>query len=264
MKIAITGKGGVGKTTIAAGLSRAYARRGKKVIALDVDPSPNLITALGVGGEVPERKLIPLMERDSLIEERTGAPPEGYGLIFKLNPKVDDLLDKFGVQCKDGVKLLIVGRIRRGGQGCFCPANALARRLVDHLSGVADVLLLDMEAGVEHLGRGTTRKVEILLTVVEPSLRSIETAGRIKKLGEDLGITKIFGVINKYRDRENEFISTKLQKIGVPPIYSIPYEESVARAELKGVSVFDAEGGERILEKMTELSEVVERAASSG
>ena len=194
VKIAVTGKGGVGKTTITAGLARAFSRRGYKVVALDVDPSPNLLSSLGCGENINLENVKPLMENADLVRERTGAPPEGYGLVFKLNPKVDDILDRFGIECKDGVKLLVVGTIKQGGGGCFCPANAFARRLVDYLSGGVDVLLMDMEAGVEHLGRGTTRTTEILLTVVEPSLKSVETAKHIKRLASDLGIKKVLAV----------------------------------------------------------------------
>ncbi|MEM2866110.1 MAG: AAA family ATPase [Candidatus Hadarchaeales archaeon] len=261
MKIAVTGKGGVGKTTLAAGLARAFGRRGKKVVALDVDPSPNLLLTLGAEGEVPEEKLVPLMERSSLIQERTGAPPEGYGLVFKLNPKVDDLVERFGIRCRDGVRLLVVGKIRRGGQGCFCPANALARRLVDHLSGAAEVLILDMEAGVEHLGRGTTRTTEVMLVVVEPSLKSLETAKQIKKLGGDLGIGRIFSVVNKFREG-GEGVVRRLEEEGMPVLAVLPHEEAVLRAELLGKSVFDLEEGKGFFSRMVELSKVLEEKAA--
>jgi CO dehydrogenase maturation factor len=257
LKIAVTGKGGVGKTTLAAGLARSFGRRGKKVVALDVDPSPNLLLSLGAEGEVPGGKLVPLMERASLIEERTGAPPEGYGLVFKLNPRVDDLLERFGIKCRDGVRLLVVGRIRRGGQGCFCPANALARRLVDHLSGVAEVLILDMEAGVEHLGRGTTRKAEGMLVVVEPSLKALETARQIKKLGGDLGIGRIFSVVNKFREG-GEGVVRRLEEEGLPVLAVLPYEQAVEKAELRGESVFDLEEGKEFFSRMMELSKILE------
>lgn len=259
MKIAVTGKGGVGKTTIAAGLARSFARRGNKVIALDVDPSPHLISALGCDSGVDVKSIKPVMEMHDLIGERTGVPLQGYGLVFKLNPKVDDIIERFGIKCRDDVKLLVMGKISRGGEGCFCPANALARRLVDHLVGRGDILLMDMEAGVEHLGRGTTRKVEIILIVVEPSLRSVETARQIKKLANDLGIRKVLAVVNKLRGEEEEkVISSKLQEIGLPVIYSIPHDEAMAKADLEGVSIFDLEEGSKMFERMEELSKVIE------
>ena len=262
VKIAVTGKGGVGKTTITAGLARAFSRRGYKVVALDIDPSPNLLSSLGCGENINLEHVKPLMENADLIRERTGAPPEGYGLVFKLNPKVDDILDRFGIECRDGVKLLVVGTIKQGGGGCFCPANAFARRLVDYLSGGVDVLLMDMEAGVEHLGRGTTRTVEILLTVVEPSLKSVETAKHIKRLASDLGIKKVLAVLNKIKSAgEEKLISESLQKIGIPTIYKIPYDEAMMKADLEGVSVFDLKEGDLMFKRMEELSKILEKEA---
>src|SRR5512136_1191530 len=206
VKIAVTGKGGVGKTTIAAGLARIFGARGHRAVALDMDPSPNLASSLSCGPEAAN--LLPLVEMEDLVLERTGAPPEGAGTVFRINPKVDDIPERFGIPCRDGVRLLVLGSIRTGGGGCFCPANALARRLVDHLTGSSDILIMDMEAGVEHLGRGTTRTVEALLVVTEPTVKSVEAAGQIVRLARDLGITRIYGVINKVRDREGEpFIS---------------------------------------------------------
>ncbi len=260
VKIAVTGKGGVGKTTITAGLARAFSRRGYKVVALDVDPSPNLLSSLGCEENINMENIEPLMEKSDLIRERTGAPPQGYGLVFKLNPKVDDILDRFGIRCKDDVKLLVLGTIKQGGGGCFCPANAFARRLVDYLSGGVDVLLMDMEAGVEHLGRGTTRTVEILLTVVEPSLKSVETTKHIKKLASDLGIKKVLAVINKVKSAEEEkLISDSLQKVGVPLIYKIPYDEAMMKADLEGVSIFDLKEGNQMFKRMEELSKILEK-----
>ena len=259
VKIAVTGKGGVGKTTIAAGLARAYARRGRKVIALDMDPSPNLLSSLGYEEGLDVASVRPLMEMADLIRERTGAPPGGYGLVFKLNPKVNDLLERFGVKCRDGVNLLVLGVIRQGGGGCFCPANALARRLIDHLSGWADVLIMDMEAGVEHLGRGTTRTAEILLTVVEPSVKSLETVKHIVRLAGDLGIGKIFAVANKVKgESEKEAVSKWLGEAGIPLIYVLPYEEAMVKADLEGKSIYDLKDGEAMLKRMEELSRIID------
>ena len=262
LKIAVTGKGGVGKTTVVAGLARSFAKAGNRVIALDVDPSPNLLSALGSVTDV--RTVKPLMEMRNLIEERTGIPSQGYSLVFKLNPKVDDILEKFGIKCKDGVELLVVGEIKQGGEGCFCPANALARRLVDHLAEAGDILIMDMEAGVEHLGRGTTRGMEILLIVVEPSLRSVETAGRIKKLSDDFAVEKVLAVINKVKSEEEEkVISNRLRYLGIPVVYTIPYDTAIAKADMEGVSIFDIKEGEQMFERMKELSKILETKKSS-
>ncbi|MFH1327699.1 MAG: ArsA-related P-loop ATPase [Candidatus Bathyarchaeota archaeon] len=260
MKIAVTGKGGVGKTTIAAGLARSFARKGKTTIALDMDPSPNMLSSLGCEGVTNIGSVKPLMELSDLIQEKTGAPPEGYGLVFKINPKVDDILERFGVRCKDGVKLLVLGTMRQGGSGCFCPANTLARMLIDHLSGRAEILLMDMEAGVEHLGRGTTRTAEILLIVVEPSQKSLEITGQIKKMATDLGVKKILAVINKLKsEEEKKIILNRLQNVDIPVVCSIPNDEAIVKADLEGTSIFDMKEGSQMVEKMEELSRILER-----
>jgi len=204
MKLAITGKGGVGKTTLVAGLALSFTQDGKKVIAIDADPDSNLAATLGF----PEpEKIVPLVEMKELIEERTGVEPGTMGGYFKLNPKVDDIPDKFSREHK-GIKVLLMGRVKKGGSGCFCPENAFLRAVLFHLFfSREDVVILDMEAGIEHLGRGTAEGVDGLIVVVEPSMRSIETAIRIKSLAEDLKIEKVFLVGNKVRgDEDIDFI----------------------------------------------------------
>ncbi len=200
MKLAITGKGGVGKTTFAAGLALAFVQDGKKVIAIDADPDSNLAATLGF----PEpEKIVPLVEMKDLIEERTGVEPGAVGGYFKLNPRVDDIPDKFSIE-HQGIKLLLMGRVKKGGSGCFCPENAFLKSILSHLFfGREDVVILDMEAGIEHLGRGTAEGVDSLIVVVEPSVRSIETASRIKSLAKDLKIKRVFLVGNKVRGRED-------------------------------------------------------------
>ncbi|MDD1669279.1 MAG: P-loop NTPase [Methanomicrobiales archaeon] len=263
-KIAVTGKGGVGKTTIAAGLARAFASRGYRVIALDMDPSPNLASSLSCSpGDVSA--ITPLVEMEDLILDRTGAPPEGGGLVFRINPKVDDIIGRFGIPCRDGVRLLVLGSIRRGGGGCFCPANALARRLVDHLSGAADILIMDMEAGVEHLGRGTTQTVEALLVVTEPTVKSVDAAGQIARLARDLGITRIFGVVNKVRGGEGEAFLSRLSLAGVEPLGTIPFESAVQKAEEQGVPVYDLSGSAGIRARIADLADAIrERCGVTG
>lgn len=238
VKIAVSGKGGVGKTILAAGLARTFGSRGYRVIALDMDPSPNLASSLSCSPR-EAAAITPLVEMEDLILERTGAPPEGGGLVFRINPKVDDIPGRFGISCKDGVQLLVLGSIRTGGGGCFCPANALARRLVHHLSGTTDLLIMDMEAGVEHLGRGTTRTVEALLVVAEPTVKSVDAAGQIAGLARDLGITRIFGVVNKVRDGRGEPFLSRLSSLGITPLGILPFDPAVQEAEEEGVPVFD-------------------------
>ncbi|WP_010234211.1 ATP-binding protein [Clostridium arbusti] len=252
MKIGISGKGGVGKTTISAGLARIFSREGEKVIALDTDSSPNLITTLG--GAKADIK--PLTEMNDLIAEKTGVKPgSGYGQMFKLNFTVDDILDRFGIECNDGVQLLVAGSIRQGGGGCFCPENALIKKLLQHYINKSDyTLIMDMEAGIEHLGRGTTENIDVLITVVEPNLRSVETAERINKLSKDIGIKNNVAVLNKVKNlREKKIIEDKLSELSIPIIYTIPYSDSVNEADLKGTSVFDED--EKLMNIMSELKQ---------
>jgi CO dehydrogenase maturation factor len=256
-KIAVTGKGGVGKTTIAAGLARIFGSRGYRVIALDMDPSPNLASSLSCS-PADTVSITPLVEMEDLILERTGAPPEGGGMVFRINPKVDDIPGRFGIGCRDGVRLLVLGSIRTGGGGCFCPANALARRLVDHLSGTTDILVMDMEAGVEHLGRGTTRTVEALLVVAEPTVKSVDAAGQIARLAGDLGITRIFGVVNKVRDGKGEPFISRLAALGVTPLGIIPFDPAVQQAEEEGKPVYDLPGGETVRARISDIATALE------
>lgn len=258
--LAVTGKGGVGKTSIAAGLARTFARKGFRVIALDMDPSPNLWYSLGCGGTGQPDTIVPLISRKDFIEERTGAPPGASGVVFRINPKVNDVLDMFGVSCRDGVRLLVLGAIRTGGGGCNCPANTLAKRLVSHLSGEADILVMDMEAGVEHLGRGTTRSAQALLIIVEPGVKSVETAFQIAMMAKDLGIPRLFGVINKLRPGDDpEVIAKRLSEAGVITIFSFPYDQAMEVAERSGVPVLDLPAGEHMNTHLARLAAVIEK-----
>jgi CO dehydrogenase maturation factor len=191
-----------------------------------------------------------------LIEERTGARPgEAIGGFFKLNPKVDDLVDKYGIEGEDGVKLLVLGTISSGGSGCFCPENSLLKALMWHvLFDEKQFVIMDMEAGIEHLGRGTAKNVDVLIVVVEPGLRSVETATRIKALGEDIGIENLVAVLNKVGDeKEQELIESELKKIDIPLAGVIPHNKVVVTSDLEGTSPLDIEGNENIIEAVMEL-----------
>jgi CO dehydrogenase maturation factor len=236
MKIAISGKGGVGKTLLASLLSRTFAEAGYAVLAIDADPNSNLAATLGFPH--PD-KITPISEMCSLIEERTGTPPGKSGGFFKLNPKVDDLPDKY-FQKHDGVKLMVMGRIKKGGTGCYCSENALLQALITHLLLERDeVVIMDMEAGVEHLGRATARAVDKLIIVVEPSRTSVETAHRIDKLAREIGLKNIAVVANKVRSQaDKEFLTSSLP--GFEFLGFIPYDQLIVEADVKNRPVIDA------------------------
>jgi len=246
MKIAISGKGGVGKTTLAGMMARILAAQGKKVLAVDADPDANLASALGLSRE-ELKGLSPIASMTSLIEERTGAKKGSYGTMFKLNPKVDDLPDNLGVT-HEGVKLLLLGCIAQGGGGCFCAENVLLKNLVRHLLVQREeALIIDMEAGLEHLGRGSTGYVDALIIVVEPGQRSIGTARQIKKLGEDLKIKKIMIVGNKVSsDEDRRIIEENLSEF--PVLGHLSHNPKVLQADREGRSPYDID--ERIKEEV--------------
>ncbi|HIE30261.1 TPA: carbon monoxide dehydrogenase [Candidatus Poribacteria bacterium] len=230
MKLAITGKGGVGKTSLTALLALSFARAGRKVIAVDADPATTLARTLGIPN--PE-SITPISELHELIEERMGVQPDSIGTFFRLNPKVDDLPEKYWVE-HDGIRLLIMGTISRGGTGCACPANALLKALLMHLLIARDeVVILDMEAGVEHLGRATATAVDAFIIVLEPSRQSIETGRKIAQLAKDISIKRIFVVGNKVRSEiECDFIRENVD-FGTMTI-CLPYSDEVVLSAMEG------------------------------
>jgi len=236
MKIAISGKGGVGKTILASLLSWAFAQSGYSVLAIDADPDANLAATLGFPNA---DKITPISEMSTLIEERTGVRPGQIASYFKLNPKVDDLPERY-CQEKDGIKLMVMGRIKKGGTGCYCPENALLQALVTHLLLTRDeVVILDMEAGIEHLGRATAKAVDKLIVVVEPSQRSIETALRIKELAKDIGLQNIAIVGNKIRSQsDREFLTSSLPNFEF--LGFIPYDRAIIDADLANLPLLDS------------------------
>ena len=236
MKIAITGKGGVGKTLLASLLSRAFAESGYSVLAIDADPDTNLAATLGFPH--PE-EITPISEMSALIEERTGARPGKAVTYFRLNPKVDDLPENY-CQEYNGIRLMVMGRIKKGGSGCYCPENALLQALVTHLLLARDeVVILDMEAGIEHLGRATAKAVDKLIVVVEPSRRSVETAYKIDKLAQDIGLQNIAVVGNKVRNQsEREFLISSMP--GFEFLGFIPYDQAIVEADLHNLPLVDA------------------------
>ena len=228
MKIAISGKGGVGKTLLSSLLSKTFVESGYSVIAIDADPNTSLAATLGFPH--PER-IIPISEMGDLIEERTGARPGQSASFFKLNPKVSDLPEKYSQQ-HEGIRLMVMGRIKKGGGGCYCSEGALLQALVTHLLLSRDeVVIMDMEAGIEHLGRATAKAVDKLIVVVEPSRRSVETACRIKELAQDIGLQNIAVVGNKIRSQsEKEFLIVSLPDFEF--LGFIPYDQAIIDADL--------------------------------
>jgi CO dehydrogenase maturation factor len=241
MKIAISGKGGVGKTTLCAFLCRWFGERDHTVLAIDADPATNLGIALAIPGV---ESLPPITEMRQLIEERTGAKPGSMGGFFKLNPKVDDLPEK--ISLSDGnIRLMIMGGVQQGGSGCLCPENALLKTLVSHLIlSRGEVVVMDMAAGLEHLGRGTAQAVDRLIIVVEPGRRSIDVAQRIRTLARDIGVENLYLVGNKVRGSSDiEFLQKALT--GFSFLGFIPYDEKIIEADLKGEFASDVSDATR-------------------
>jgi CO dehydrogenase maturation factor len=235
MKIAISGKGGVGKTTLASLIIKNFADRGNKVLAIDADPDANLAGALGV--DHPEQ-IVPISEMKELIEERTESKVGTMGSFFKLNPTVSDLPEKLSVQ-KGNIRVMVMGGVKRGGGGCICPESVMLKTLISHLILARDeVVVLDMEAGIEHLGRGTASAVNKLNVVVEPGKRSIETAHQIKKLAQDLGLKNIVLVGNKVRN-ENDRAFLLKQLPGFTFLGFLPYNNQIIEADLEGRAPFE-------------------------
>ncbi len=256
MKIAVSGKGGVGKTTLSAFLVRWFADKGQKVLAIDADPDANLAHALGIENA---SEITPISQMRELVASRTESVPGTYGGFFKLNPKVDDLPDTLSVRQGENIRLMVMGGVKKGGTGCVCPESVLLKNLVQHLILRRDeVVIMDMEAGIEHLGRGTSKFVDWLITVVEPGRRSIETAARIRDLGKDIGLTRIGLVGNKVRnDQDRAFLRKVLA--GQMILGFMPYDDQIIEADLKAefaekTSAETRAGLEKIVNNLMEAS----------
>ncbi len=255
MKIAVAGKGGVGKTFITGTLSRLLAHDGYKVLAVDADPAMNLAYALGIPFEAAS-KVKPISDNKELIEQRVGAGP-----VYNLAPTVDDIAEKFGIIGPDGVMLLVMGTVRSGGSGCMCPANSLIRALIRHLMlERKDLVIMDMEAGLEHLGRATIRGFEILIVVVEPGTQSIETAKKINALAADIGIKKVLALGNKImRDDDIKFLEKVLKEIDMELVCIVPFDQEILRADSMAIAPIDFSPNSPAIRAIEELKETLKK-----
>jgi CO dehydrogenase maturation factor len=241
MKIAVAGKGGVGKTTVAGTLARLLGRDGLKILAVDADPSYTLWSSLGISADVA-KKIVPLTQNETLVEERLkieGA--ESYSGFFKLNPRVDDLASKFAVQGPDNVSLLVAGTVDTGGSGCMCPSATLLKTLMRHLVlGTDEAFVMDMDAGIENLGRGTTRGIDALLVVTEPGRRSLEILGKIRALAGDIDVGRVFAVGNKIANSaDRTMIEDWIKSENLPLLGTVPLDETIKEADRRGVAPLD-------------------------
>ncbi len=260
MKIAVTGKGGVGKTTVSSILSHLFAGEGKRVIAVDADPDANLASALGIAREDAE-KIHPIAEMNELIEERTGAAPGKMGGIFKLNPKVDDLPEELGYRTNN-ITLLIMGKSKTASSGCYCPENVLLRRLLKHLVVERnEVVIVDMEAGIEHLTRGTAESVDAFVVVIEPGQRSIQTAGVVREMARQLGVKNVFVVANKVRGEQDlGFIRKGIGSMELAG--HITFSGDVMEADIRGAAPFTISS--QTVEEVRAIKRVIEQTLHGG
>jgi len=237
LKLAFGGKGGVGKTTVTALIARTIAAIEKQsnVIAIDADPVANLAAGLGIDETQP---ITPVAELSDLIAERTGAKPGTMGGFFTLNPKVDDIPERFSIE-KDGVKLLVMGTVLQGGSGCICPEATILKALMNHLVLARnEVVVMDMEAGVEHLGRATSGSVDALVVVVNPGARSRKAADKIRKLGQDIGIQKIVVLGNRITcDEDKKLIEDSMKDYEI--LGFLPEDPEIVKSDREGTRPFD-------------------------
>jgi CO dehydrogenase maturation factor len=241
MKLAVVGKGGVGKTTVAGTLARLIGRDGNCVLAVDADPNYNLWSVIGID-ENRASQIVPLLNDETLVHDRTRSKiVRVLGDYFSLNPRVDDIAEKFAVDGPDNVRLLVAGTVTMGDSGCMCPSAALLKSLIQHLALQEDeTLIMDMDAGIENMGRGTTKGMDALLVVVEPGRRSLETLVRIEKLATDIGTDRVFAVGNRVDgESDRRIIEEYASEHGVKVIAHIPVDRKLKIADLKAIAPLD-------------------------
>ena len=258
MKIAISGKGGAGKTTLSALLATAMAIKGHRVVAIDADPDANLAAALGLS---PDNHPEFLAEMGDLIAERTGAK-NAYGGYFKLNPRVEDIPERFSRRI-GSIRLLALGGVPRGGAGCICPASSLIKALLTHLLlGSDDAVVMDMEAGIEHLGRATTRSMHALVTVVDQGPWSIQTALRVRRLAGDIGLENVVAVVNGTAPGTDlEAIGKRLD--GIPIAGVLPYDPRLPEAIVAGADHQELRPTDVLSELLPAIEHLLQRLQAS-
>ncbi len=236
-KIAIGGKGGVGKTTVSAILAQLFAEDGYDVLAIDADPDVNLASAFGLPHEKSPQPLIKMKE---LIAERTGTGQDTLGRYFKLNPMVHDVPQEYWIEVK-GMKLLVLGAITQAGGGCACPEGAFLKALLTHsILQRQEVVMVDLAAGVEFMGRASVQGIDALILVVEPGARSIETANNMAQMARKLGIGCTGVIANKVMNTaQSEAIIAHLS--GAALLGTIGYSHPLQEADIKRMPVFEAD-----------------------
>lgn len=255
MRIAIAGKGGSGKTTMAGTLARLLARRGREVIAVDGDTNPNLAQTLGIANGVGEG-LVTLPTDILVRKEDPDADPAS-----ELAIPVQEVLERYGTVGPDGVRLLVMGRVEHAGRGCKCRAHSVARYVIGDLLAYADhqgEVVVDMEAGLEHLSRGTTKYVDALLAVAEPYYRSLETARRVYELAGELGIDDVRLLANKVRDeQEADAIHDYAERHGLEVAAQVPYDEAILQADRQGKPLLDVDPDAAAVKALERLADDV-------
>jgi CO dehydrogenase maturation factor len=251
MKIVIVGKGGVGKTTVAACLARLVGRDGYSVIAVDADPSLNLAKALGIAPSAASSK--PVLFDEEFIKERTLLPNGAY----RLNPRVEDVIERFGIRGPDNVTLLKLGYVKKGGVRCLCPEYAFLRALLSHLIlGRKDVVIVDMVAGLEPMSRGAARGVDLMLCVTEPTAKSIDVTQEIYRLSKDIGVKNFTVIGNKVMSEEDKvFIEKALGDVKI--LGHLPYDENVVKADRLGVAVLDYNSSSPIVLELNKIKKII-------
>jgi len=232
MKIAVAGKGGVGKTLIAGGLASGFYLRKMKTIAIDADSSPNLGLTLGLRPD-ETRKILPISENKQLIESKTDS---GFSHIYNLNFSVDDIIQQYAIPTPLGPDLIVMGTVHSMGAGCMCAPTAVIRALLRHLVvEINEAVVLDLEAGVEHIGRGTARQVDALLIVADSNMKSLEIAKHIHELAAAAGMKQLYLIGNRImNDSQKEAVTSFAKQNGIELLATVPWDQQIIEADMAG------------------------------